>query len=88
MCVPNNWNWGYPKSCLPAHGILVGLPCLASMEEEAHSISETWSARAGTGGAGIFPGGSHTHSEEKWKGDGRRIVGRGDQEEGSEQDVK
>jgi hypothetical protein len=39
--------------------VLAGLPYLASMEEDAFSLTETWSARVGE-----YPGGP-TCSEEK-----------------------
>ena len=37
-----------PTKLLPVHGLsffLVGLPCLALVGEDAHSLPETWSAR-------------------------------------------
>jgi hypothetical protein len=44
MRVLNNWNRGYSKSCCLYEGyvLLAGLPCLASVGEEAPSLSQTF----------------------------------------------
>ena len=42
---PNNWNRSYPNCFLNVgYVLLAGLPCLASVGEEAPSLTETWSA--------------------------------------------
>jgi hypothetical protein len=51
--------------------LLPGLPCLASVKEDAPSLTETWCARLGR-----YPG-APTCSEEKGSGQGGRIVGGG-----------
>ena len=55
--------------------LLVGLPCLASVEEDGPSFSETLSAREDR-----YQGRHITHSEKKGLGDERRFVGGGDPE--------
>jgi hypothetical protein len=41
LWVSNNWNKGYPKSLSVGYVLLPGLPCLASVKEDAPSLTET-----------------------------------------------
>ena len=59
--VPNNWSRGYPKSCWTYMGdvLLTGLPYLASVGEEAPSLTELMCQ-----GQGI-PSRAPTHAKKK-----------------------
>jgi hypothetical protein len=84
MCVLNNWNRGYLKSCClcVSYVLLAGLP----QWERKHLASQRL-YMPGVGVGGISRGGP-TCSEERGRGMGEGFVGGGDQEEGNEQNVK
>ena len=65
---PKQLELGYPKSCCLHVGyvLLAGLPCLASVGEEAPSLAKTRCATLGEYTRGLFP----TCSEEKRMGMG------------------
>ena len=69
MWVPNSWSRGYFKNyCLSVgYVLLAGLPCLASVGQEAPSLPEPSSASVG--------------GSEKGRGNGKRIVEGDNQEE-------
>jgi hypothetical protein len=77
---PEQLEQGYPKSsCLSVgYVLLAGLPCLASVGEDAPRLTETLSARM----QGYPPAQRKVGGES-----GGRICG-GGQEGGSEQDIK
>ena len=78
MWVPNNWTDTFPNtSCLCIRYVFqAGLHFLASVEEEAPSLAETWSVRSR-----VYSRGGHAlRGEEEGGRGGRRIVGDGDWE--------
>ena len=81
--VPNNWNGDYPKSCYLYVGyvLLAELPIWPQWERKCLA-----SQRLECQGGGGYPKGAHPFKVEA-KGDGGRIVGRGDQEGGAVMEI-
>jgi hypothetical protein len=79
---PEQLEGGYHKRCCLSTGyiLLAGLPCLPSAGEDAPIIRDLKYQGGENEGRHPLRGGG--------EGDGVRIVGGGDQEQGSEQDEK